>query len=263
MRETHQRCIIHGAFGLEKYGSGKRGARTGRTSPEKRHKKAPGEGGEHDEAGTDEAGAGGNADSLTEPGAPRPDHGAVKGRGAGNEGSSRAHRAPGSESGRRIALPRLRRSTLRSAAGDGRCSYTPAPSRALYGLVARLTQCAYLILPENGHRNREYFTPPPIRGGGEYSHVLIIMPCCASVNPGAGAGIDYACILSRGVISCRWRASAKALQGNGRRLAPVLTGAASCPLMKGGLSMSTDEVLELCLVIIGICNLFIQAYKKK
>ena len=27
--------------------------------------------------------------------------------------------------------------------------------------------------------------------------------------------------------------------------------------------MSTSEVLRLCLVIIGICELFIQAYKKK
>ena len=134
-----------GLFDLEKYGSGKRGARTGRTSPEKRHKKAPGEGGEHDKAGNDEAGAGGDADNLTEPRAPRPDHGDVEGRGAGDKGSSRAHRAPGSESGSRIAPRRLRRSTLRSASGDGRYSYTPAPSRALYGLVARLTQYAYLI----------------------------------------------------------------------------------------------------------------------
>jgi hypothetical protein len=27
--------------------------------------------------------------------------------------------------------------------------------------------------------------------------------------------------------------------------------------------MSTSEVLQLCLVIIGICGLFLQAYKKK
>ena len=197
VRETHQHCIIHGAFDLEKYGSGKRGARTRRTTPEKRHKKAPGEGGEHDEAGTDEAGAGGDADSLTEPRAPRPDHGAVEGRRAGDQGRSRPRRAPSSqerarpvsiltESGSRIAPRRLRRSMPRSAAGEWQCSYTPAPSRALYGLVARLTQCAYLILPENGHRNREHFTRPPIRGRREYSHVFIIMPCCASVNPGAG-----------------------------------------------------------------------------
>ena len=164
VRETHQHCVIHGAFDLEKYGSGKRGARTGRTSPEKRHKKAPGEGGEHVEAGTYEAGtyeagAGGNADSLTKPRAPRPDHGTVEGRGAGDKGSSRARRAPGSESGSRIAPRRLRRSALRSASGDGRCSYIPAPSRALYGLVARLTRYAYLIPPESGHRNKEYSPP--------------------------------------------------------------------------------------------------------
>ena len=33
-------------------------------------------------------------------------------------------------------------------------------------------------------------------------------------------------------------------------------------LAKGGLLMSTSEVLQLCLVIIGICSLFIQAKKK-
>lgn len=85
------------------------------------------------------------------------------------------------------AVAEIHRHAPRSASGDGRCSYIPAPSRALYGLVARLTRCAYLMLPENGHRNREYFTPPPIRGGGEYSHVLIIMLCRADVNPGAEA----------------------------------------------------------------------------
>jgi hypothetical protein len=31
---------------------------------------------------------------------------------------------------------------------------------------------------------------------------------------------------------------------------------------KGGASMSVSEVLQLCLVIIGICNLFIQGKKK-
>ena len=143
-----------GLFDLEKYGSGKRGARTGRTSPEKRHKKAPGEGGEHDEAGNDEAGAGGNADRLTEPRAPRPDHGAVEGRGAGDKGSSRAHRAPGSESGSRIAPPRLRRPALRSASGDGQCSYTPAPSRALYGLVARPALSCPSDNTQSGSNNR-------------------------------------------------------------------------------------------------------------
>ena len=61
---------------------------------------------------------------------------------------SRPRRAPSSkerarpasiltESGSRIAPPRLRRPALRSASGDGRCSYTPAPLRSLYGLVAR------------------------------------------------------------------------------------------------------------------------------
>ena len=81
----------------------------------------------------------------------------------------------------------------------GVVSYTPAPSRALYGLVARLTRCAYLIPPENGHRNREYFTPPPIRGGGEYSHVLIIMPCQADVNPGAGLALN---VTEQGAHDC-------------------------------------------------------------
>ena len=158
----------------------------GAQAPKKGIKKPPERGGEHDEAGTDEARAGSNADSLTEPGAPRPDHGAIEGRGAGNKGSSHAQRAPGSESGSRIAPRRLRRSALRSAAGEWQCSYTPAPLRSLYGLVARLTQYAYLIPPENGHRNREHFTRPPIRGRREYSHAFIIMPCLADVNPGAG-----------------------------------------------------------------------------
>ena len=36
----------------------------------------------------------------------------------------------------------------------------------------------------------------------------------------------------------------------------------SSDLWKGGLSMSTSEVFQLCMVIIGICGLFIQAKKK-
>ncbi|MCD8341375.1 MAG: hypothetical protein LUC87_04360, partial [Clostridiales bacterium] len=48
------------------------------------------------------------------------------------------------------------------------------------------------------------------------------------------------------------------------RLAPF-AGAASCPLLygKGGCPMSTMEVLTLFLVIIGVCNLFIQMLNKK
>lgn len=141
-----------GLLTLKNTGAGNGAHEPGAQAPKKGIKKPPERGGEHDEAGNDEVGAGGNADNLTEPRAPRPDHGAVEGRGAGDKGSSRAHRAPGSESGHRIAPPRLRRPAPRSAAGEWRCSYTPAPSRALYGLVARLTQCAYLIPPENGHR---------------------------------------------------------------------------------------------------------------
>ena len=34
-------------------------------------------------------------------------------------------------------------------------------------------------------------------------------------------------------------------------------------LERGGCPMSTSEVFELCMVIIGICSLFIQIYKKK
>jgi hypothetical protein len=34
-------------------------------------------------------------------------------------------------------------------------------------------------------------------------------------------------------------------------------------LERGGLLMSTSEVLQLCMVIIGICSLFVQVYKKK
>lgn len=58
-----------------------------------------------------------------------------------------------------------------------------------------------------------------------------------------------------------------ALPRNGKRLVPcIFAGALLAPLFqkKGGLLiMSTSEVLQLCLVIIGICGLFLQAYKKK
>ena len=50
-----------------------------------------------------------------------------------------------------------------------------------------------------------------------------------------------------------------------RRLRSNLTQkAAPCPLIfgKGGRLMSTSEMLQLCLVIIGICGLFIQGKKK-
>ena len=45
----------------------------------------------------------------------------------------------------------------------------------------------------------------------------------------------------------------------------LLTGGASCPLIpgEGGCDMTTSEVFQLCLVIIGICGLFLQVYKKK
>lgn len=39
-------------------------------------------------------------------------------------------------------------------------------------------------------------------------------------------------------------------------------GSFALRLSKGGLPMSTSEVLTLCLVIIGICDLFLQAKKK-
>jgi len=45
---------------------------------------------------------------------------------------------------------------------------------------------------------------------------------------------------------------------------PLHSEGTSCPLqMKGGGAMSTSEVLQLCLVIIGICGLFLQARDKK
>ena len=54
-----------------------------------------------------------------------------------------------------------------------------------------------------------------------------------------------------------------ALPVNGGGLAPMSGGNFLPPdLAKGGLLMSTSEVLQLCLVIIGICSLFIQAKKK-
>ena len=52
---------------------------------------------------------------------------------------------------------------------------------------------------------------------------------------------------------------------DGGRLAPE-QGAASCPLFlgKGGCVMITySELFQFCLVIIGICGLLIQVYKKK
>ena len=78
---------------------------------------------------------------------------------------SRPRRAPSSpararpasiltESGSRIALRRLRRSALRSASGDGRCSYTPAPLRSLYGLVARPALFCPSDNTQSGSNNR-------------------------------------------------------------------------------------------------------------
>ena len=58
------------------------------------------------------------------------------------------------ESGRGIAPRRLRRSALRSASGDGQCSYTPAPSRALYGLVARPALSCLSDNTQSGSNNR-------------------------------------------------------------------------------------------------------------
>ena len=57
-----------------------------------------------------------------------------------------------------------------------------------------------------------------------------------------------------------------ALPKSGKRFGPRLTsGGSSCPLIsrKGGCGMTTSEVFQLLLVLIGICDLFIQAYKKK
>lgn len=50
-----------------------------------------------------------------------------------------------------------------------------------------------------------------------------------------------------------------------RRLAPFAGAASFAPNLsgKGACPMSTSEVLQLCLVIIGICNLFIQLLNKK
>jgi len=50
----------------------------------------------------------------------------------------------------------------------------------------------------------------------------------------------------------------------GRRLAPVTGGGSlSSDLTKGGLPVSTSEVLQLCLVIIGICSLFFSGKQKE
>lgn len=48
-----------------------------------------------------------------------------------------------------------------------------------------------------------------------------------------------------------------------KAVSPLIGGSFLSPdLWKGGLPMSTMEVLTLCLVLIGICSLFIQAKKK-
>lgn len=57
-------------------------------------------------------------------------------------------------SGSRIAPRRLRRSALRSASGDGRCSYTSAPLRSLYGLVARPALSCPSDNTQSGSNNR-------------------------------------------------------------------------------------------------------------
>lgn len=58
------------------------------------------------------------------------------------------------ESGHRIAPPRLRRPALRSAAGEWQCSYTPAPLRSLYGLVARPALSCLSDSTQSGSNNR-------------------------------------------------------------------------------------------------------------
>ena len=54
------------------------------------------------------------------------------------------------------------------------------------------------------------------------------------------------------------------LPKNGKRLVPCIVRGVSWPpdLTKGGLQMGTSEVLQLCLVIIGICSLFVQAQRQ-
>lgn len=96
---------------------------------------------------------------------------------------------------------------------------------------------------------------------------------------------DSYCNLSFSVLFCKWCFGTKALPYNGRRkrayksliwstrayiaqaiVSPLyIRGQLLAPKMKGGLPMSTTEVLTLCLVIIGICDLFVQiiAMRKK
>lgn len=52
------------------------------------------------------------------------------------------------------------------------------------------------------------------------------------------------------------RQAVSPLHCQGRFLPPDL-------IERGAAQMSTSEVLQLCLVIIGICSLFVQVYKKK
>ena len=84
---------------------------------------------------------------------------------------------------------------------------------------------------------------------------------CYSVD---GASALRRCMATVGVSKCPkslvWSIRAYIAQAI---VSPCTYGGSFCPPMKGGLLMSTNEVLQLCIVIIGICNLFIQAYKKK
>ena len=52
---------------------------------------------------------------------------------------------------------------------------------------------------------------------------------------------------------------------NGRRFVPHIPGGASLSprVRKGGCLMSTSEVFQLCLVIIGVVSLVLQANQKK
>ena len=88
-------------------------------------------------------------------------------------------------SGSRIAAPRLRRHAPRSAAGDGRCSYTPAPLRSLYGLVARPALSCLSDNTQSGSRAKP-------------ESVFVFMP---HERERQGSGRGYGSIPTRSIIS--------------------------------------------------------------
>ena len=96
--------------------------------------------------------------------------------------------------------------------------------------------------------------------------IFDLRSCPSDVRPEARRPSTYkgffcavlCCVLSKNMVEFPRRA------GNGKRVSPPAGGRFLPPdLRKGGLSVSTSEIFQLCLVIIGVCSLFIQANNSK